>query len=238
MSNFTPFVDQTAARLAPDRAERWLAYWDRFSVAIPDEMPEAQYSQIALDAWLQFRKQDEENEVARLATAWGIKKFAKLPQRPRKENRPQPTATVVPPTRWEPCEHWGGTRLCSEHEHAPLSSVARLAQDMWSRFQPFVRKYLGVAIMGYTGGKWYEKFEDVEAEVWFTVMAKMLTYRSLLNEKGEECPQAWLRSIAYSVAASHFRSEHAQRRDVRREVPFFEDVEDRGIPNRDEPPPG
>ena len=236
MSTLTQFIDKTAARDMPDRAVRWFAYWDTYSDAIPDEMTEAEYSNVTFDAWSKFKKQEETDEVERLATAWGIRQFKQLPRFVPHRERPQPTATVVPSKRWEPCAYWRG-EVCTVHQHAVSNTSLAQAQDMFSHFQFFVRKHLGAALMAYTDGKAYEKFTDVEQEVWWAVVARMMTYRPLQNEKGEDMPQAWLKSIVRSVVSDHFKGKHRQKCDVRKEVQFFDNAANRGISNPDDPPP-
>ena len=62
-NDLTAFTNQTAARLEPDRSARWLTYWDTFSSTIPDEIAPEEYSDLALSAWLDFRKQDDAAQV-------------------------------------------------------------------------------------------------------------------------------------------------------------------------------
>ena len=138
--------------------------------------------------------------------------------------------------------NWGGARSCSNHnhdDHAPLNdSQMSRAQDMWTRFQFFVRKYLRVAIMPHTDGKFYHKFEDVENTVWWKVATSVSTYRPMLAPTtGLDCPQAWLREIVFTVVADHFRWEYSQRRDVRKTYSLPEDKAGRGIVNPADPPP-
>src|ERR1039458_569997 len=239
----SPNTEAVAARLTPDRATRWLSYWDTFSSTIPDEITDAEYSDLVLGAWLNFRKHDDSVQADTISAAWGIRRFKKLP---RLQPRVQPTATVVPqPVKpWVPCVHWGGTRTdcvtCSKGE--PHAQRMRYAQDMWTDHARFVRQRLRAEILPWTGGVQYEHFIDLEAQFWFNVAARIESYLPMMNSAGEAIPQAtkaWLRAVVHSTVTDHFRAEWGLRsdqskRDVRREVQFL-DTGDRGIPNPGDP---
>ena len=237
-TNLDTFKNATAGRLPPDRASRWLGFWDTFSSTIPDKVTDAEYSDLTLSAWLEFLKQDENDQTDAIARAWGIKQFKKVPRlQPR-----APKATVVKHAvkPWEPCIHWGGTRPCSTHEHKPLNGdQEKLGQDTWNARgnRGFVRKRIRAEILPYTDGNAYLKFDDLEASVWWTIAGRMRSYVPVRDQEGDVIPKAergWLREVVHSAVIDHFRAENNKTRDARREI-LVEFDYDLGIPPPNEP---
>jgi len=256
MDNLNSFRDVTAARLAPDRATRWLKFFDEWSANVPEAMPESEFANLTLSAWIEFRKRDAETQADAIARAWGVKrteKFSRMRFQPRKK------FTVVKPVfkPYERCIHWGGTRTdcpaCRGELGTTHETHMQKAESLFQVHANFVRKYIRVELM-----PWSEKrydVNDIEGLCWFNVARRMPEYLPLLKvgvgstetigtwevystEQERARAQMWLRSVVHSTIIDVIRGNHLKEgRNIDREVPLPDSAADQGIPNPADPPP-
>jgi hypothetical protein len=255
-ANLDAFATTTAERLTPDRAARWLSYFDVFSSTIPSEVTEAEYADLTLGAWVDFRKNDSDAQADAVSAAWGIKRFKKLPRlQPRTK---QPVAVVVKPAvkPWTPCGFWKIPKEpCLTHKHAMHETPMLKAQSLFEVHARFVRRHILVELQPWSGGKRYD-VNDIESVVWWNVAQRMPEWLPLLEthytfDDDTEVANWWtsaktpeqaraqmfLRAVVHTTVIDVVRGNHAEKRDVRLEVPIPASAGDRGIPNPCDPPP-
>jgi hypothetical protein len=249
IDNLDAFSNSTAARLEPDRAARWLTYWDTYSSTVPDSITDLEYSNLTLGAWHDFRELDEGEQIAAISRAWNIRhpRSAKV----IRKVKPSATVAITPEVKpWEPCVRWGGTRTdcagCRKHEHGVPDTAMRKAQSLFELHSQFVRRHIFVEFL--PSGQRYDATE-VEGQVWFAVAKRMPEYLPLMatfhdsnpdnvehhftdaSENDRARVQQWLRAVVHTVVIDVVRGTHAEKRDIDNEVPMPDYVNDRGIPN-------
>jgi hypothetical protein len=184
---------------------------------------------------------DLAEEAAELADAWGLPRtrisaarkqaLRDAAERRKCEQRERHLAptSVAPVKRWEVCCHWGGTRKCpnckaKSEQHAGNMSIA---QGLYDRHKKFVRgRLLAELNLGFVNAKEHPYFADLEQKVWFKVAESVKPSESFGHNRQL---LKWLRTVVHSVVVDNAKFVTAQRRDIRREVPLPDTVNDFGM---------
>jgi len=88
---------------------------------------------------------------------------------------------------------------------------------MWDSHRKFVRARCRAEMRKYSrnGEVSQTPLDELEMKVWATVAAKVHQYKDTGLKHG---PQAWLKTVIFSVVNNHFRDSWRQRRDIRKEA--------------------
>lgn len=161
-------------------------------------------------------------------------------------NEVQPAAVTPAPVPsqttnnqpWTPCKHYGGERLCERCKAEQTATGLRyagamkLADAMYEKYRPFVRKRIHAELNPYTGGKAYPGFDDLELECWQAVAARIEKYID------HATPMAWLKVIIRGTVADHFKRTLAAKRGADKTVPLDFDPPNEPLPAKPKRPAG